>query len=266
MEQRREELLECLQYFQRLKEERLQNPGHDLVSLMAHGEDTKDLSPMEYLGNLLLLIVGGNDTTRNTMSGSVYSLNKFPDQFAKLVANPAHSAMVAEVIRWQTPLAYMRRTANHDIERGKQIKRVTKSCGMPQATAMTLYLRILIVWTLNAKRAPTLLGFGVHRCMGNRLAELQLWILWEELLQRFEIEVQAEPERTFSSFVNGYTHLPVRVARKASFRGRGPGHQDRVPAPYPVLNPAIRWSGVSYRSSRPNVSPKSVTSKCTAYP
>ena len=159
MEQRREELLECLQYFQRLKEERLQNPGHDLVSLMAHGEDTKDLSPMEYLGNLLLLIVGGNDTTRNTMSGSVYSLNKFPDQFAKLVANPRLiPQMVAEVIRWQTPLAYMRRTANHDIELGgKQSKRVTKSsCGMPQATAMTLYLRILIVWTLNGQtRANT---------------------------------------------------------------------------------------------------------------
>ena len=74
---------------------------------MAHGEDRSLY--MEYLGNLLLLIVGGNDTTRNTMSGSVYSLNKFPDQFAKLAANPKLiPQMVAEVIRWQTPLAYMR--------------------------------------------------------------------------------------------------------------------------------------------------------------
>ena len=221
VEQRREELLECLQYFQRLKEERLQNPGHDLVSLMAHGEDTKDLSPMEYLGNLLLLIVGGNDTTRNTMSGSVYSLNKFPDQFAKLVANPRLiPQMVAEVIRWQTPLAYMRRTANHDIELGgKQIKKGDQilmwyASGNRDDAVFEDPDR-LDIERPNARQHLSF-GFGVHRCMGNRLAELQLRILWEELLQRFEkIEVQAEPERTFSSFVNGYTHLPVRVARKA---------------------------------------------------
>ena len=221
VDQRREELLECLQYFQRLKEERLQNPGHDLVSLMAHGEDTKDLSPMEYLGNLLLLIVGGNDTTRNTMSGSVYSLNKFPDQFAKLAANPKLiPQMVAEVIRWQTPLAYMRRTANHDIELGgKHIKKGDQilmwyASGNRDDAVFEEPDR-LDIERPNARQHLSF-GFGVHRCMGNRLAELQLRILWEELLQRFEkIEVQAEPERTFSSFVNGYTHLPVRVTRKA---------------------------------------------------
>jgi cytochrome P450 len=220
VDQRRDELLECLQYFQRLKEERLQNPGHDLVSMMAHGQDTKDLSPMEYLGNLLLLIVGGNDTTRNTMSGSIYALNKFPDQFTKLAANPSLiPSMVAEVIRWQTPLAYMRRTANHDVELGgKQIKKDDQ----------------ILMWYASGNRDERVFenpddldierpnarqhlsfGFGVHRCMGNRLAELQLRILWEELLQRFDkIEMQAEPERTFSSFVNGYTHLPVKVSRK----------------------------------------------------
>ena len=143
-QQRRDELLECLEYFQRLKAERLENPGHDLVSMMAHGKDTKDLSPMEYLGNLLLLIVGGNDTTRNTMSGSVYALNQYPDEFTKLKANPdLIPQMVAEVIRWQTPLAYMRRTANHDIEiGGKQIKRMIKSsCGTPAGTATTRCLK-----------------------------------------------------------------------------------------------------------------------------
>lgn len=220
-EQRREELLECLQYFQRLKDERTKNPGHDLVSMMAHGADTKDLSPMEYLGNLLLLIVGGNDTTRNTMSGSVYALNKFPDQFAKLAANPALiPQMVAEVIRWQTPLAYMRRTANHDTEvGGKQIKKGDQMLmwyiSGNRDEAVFADADRLDIERPNARRHLSF-GFGVHRCMGNRLAELQLRILWEELLQRFEkIEVQAEPERTFSSFVNGYTHLPVKVTRKA---------------------------------------------------
>jgi cytochrome P450 len=220
-EQRREELLECLQYFQRLKDERTKNPGHDLVSMMAHGADTKDLSPMEYLGNLLLLIVGGNDTTRNTMSGSVYALNKFPDQFAKLAANPALiPQMVAEVIRWQTPLSYMRRTANHDTEvGGKQIKKGDQMLmwyiSGNRDEAVFADADRLDIERPNARQHLSF-GFGVHRCMGNRLAELQLRILWEELLQRFEkIEVQAEPDRTFSSFVNGYTRLPVKVTRKA---------------------------------------------------
>jgi cytochrome P450 len=220
-EQRREELLECLQYFQRLKDERTKNPGHDLVSMMAHGADTKYLSPMEYLGNLLLLIVGGNDTTRNTMSGSVYALNKFPDQFAKLAANPALiPQMVAEVIRWQTPLSYMRRTANHDTEvGGKQIKKGDQMLmwyiSGNRDEAVFADADRLDIERPNARQHLSF-GFGVHRCMGNRLAELQLRILWEELLQRFEkIEVQAEPDRTFSSFVNGYTRLPVKVTRKA---------------------------------------------------
>ena len=220
IEQRRDELLECLAYFTRLKEARLETPGNDLVSMLAHGADTKDMEPMQYLGNLLLLIVGGNDTTRNTMSGSVYALNKFPDQMQKLVANPTLiPKMVAEVIRWQTPLAYMRRTANADCEiGGKAIKQHDQ----------------ILMWYASGNRDPEVFeapdeldierpnarqhlsfGFGIHRCMGNRLAELQLRILWEEILQRFEsVEVLGEPTRTFSSFVNGYTHLPVRVLRK----------------------------------------------------
>ena len=219
-EQRREELLECLQYFTRLKEERLEKPGDDLVSMLAHGEDTKNMPPMEYLGNLLLLIVGGNDTTRNTMSGSIYALNKFPEQYDKLVADPTLiPKMVAEVIRWQTPLAYMRRTANNDTElKGKQIKKGDQ----------------ILMWYVSGNRDPEVFedadvldierknvrqhlsfGFGIHRCMGNRLAELQLRILWEEILTRFEkIEVLEEPERTFSSFVKGYTYMPVKVRRK----------------------------------------------------
>lgn len=217
---RRRELLECLEYFSGLWQERLKSPGTDLVSMLAHGEDTKDLTPMNYLGNLLLLIVGGNDTTRNSMTGSIYALNKFPEQYDKLVAKPELiPKMVAELIRWQTPLAYMRRTANNDCEIGeKQIKKGDQ----------------ILMWYASGNRDPEMFdhadeldierpnsrnhlsfGFGIHRCMGNRLAELQLRILWEEILARFEkIEIQEEPERTFSSFVNGYTRLPVKVRRK----------------------------------------------------
>ncbi len=219
-EQRRDELLECLEYFTRLWNERKVNPGEDLVSMLAHGENTRDMQPMEFLGNLVLLIVGGNDTTRNTMSGSVYAMNQFPSQFDKLVARPdLIPQMVSEVIRWQTPLAYMRRTANRDIEiGGKQIRKNDQ----------------VLMWYVSGNRDPEVFenpdvldierpnarqhlsfGFGIHRCMGNRLAELQLRVLWEEILKRFErIEVLEEPARTFSSFVKGYTHMPVKVHRK----------------------------------------------------
>ncbi|MFT6433628.1 MAG: cytochrome P450 [Candidatus Azotimanducaceae bacterium] len=217
---RRRELLECLEYFTMLREERIKNPGGDLVSMLAHGKDTKDLSPMNYLGNLLLLIVGGNDTTRNTMSASIYALNKFPKQYDKLVANPDMiPKMVAEVIRWQTPLAYMRRTANDDCQIGdKDIKKGDQilmwyASGNRDADVFE-NANDLDIERPNARQHLSF-GFGIHRCMGNRLAELQLRILWEEILKRFEkIEVQAEPSRTFSSFVNGYTHLPVKVTRK----------------------------------------------------
>lgn len=122
--QKIEELMECVAYFEHLWEERRTNPGSDLVSMLVHGEATKHMPTIDHLGNLLLLIVGGNDTTRNTMSGSVYGLNTFPEQYDKLVADPGLvPKMVPEIIRWQTPLAYMRRTANHDtVLRDKEIK------------------------------------------------------------------------------------------------------------------------------------------------
>ena len=219
-EQRREELIECLVYFTQIWEERKKNPTGDFVSMLAHGEDTKDMEPLEFLGNLILLIVGGNDTTRNSMSGGVLALNQFPGEFEKLKND--HSLipnMVAEIIRWQTPLAYMRRTANNDcvigdknIKAGDQLLMWYVSGNRDES----VFERgeDLIIDRENARNHLSF-GFGIHRCMGNRLAEMQLRVLWEEILERFEkIEVVGEVERTFSSFVKGYTSLPVRVTRK----------------------------------------------------
>lgn len=219
-EQKQQEMMNCIHYFEKLWIDRLENPGDDLVSMLVHGEATKDMPTAAHLGNLLLLIVGGNDTTRNTMSGSIYGLNKFGDQYDKLIADPGLvPKMVPEIIRWQTPLSYMRRTANFDTEiGGKQIKKHDQ----------------ILMWYISANRDEDFFenanvidierhnadrhlsfGYGVHFCMGSRLAELQLKILWEELLARFErVEVQDEPTRVFSSFVNGYAHLPVQVRRK----------------------------------------------------
>ena len=221
-EEKRQEFIACVEYFARLWEERKETPGNDLVSMLVHGEATRDMHAAEHLGNLLLLIVGGNDTTRNTMTGSVYGLNKFPEQYQKLVENPELiPKMVAEVIRWQTPLSYMRRTAIQDCEiSGKQIKAGDQVLmwyvsGNRDEDAFE-NANVIDIERPNS-RQHLAFGFGIHRCMGNRLAELQLRILWEELLGRFEkIEIQEEPSRTFSSFVKGYTHLPVKVKRKRS--------------------------------------------------
>jgi cytochrome P450 len=216
-EQRRNELLECLQYFTRLWEERRQKPGNDLVSMLAHGEETKNMQPFEFLGNLILLIVGGNDTTRNSISGGVYALNLFPAEYNKLRNTPALIPnMVSEMIRWQTPLAYMRRTANEDAEiRGKQIRKNDQLLMwyVSGNRDESVFERAdeLIIDRPNARQHLSF-GFGLHRCMGNRLAEMQLRVLWEEIMQRFRmIEVVGEPQRTLSAFVKGYTELPVRV-------------------------------------------------------
>ncbi len=216
--ERQAELFECVDYFTRLWNERVNAPPRgDLISMLAHGEATRNMDRMEYLGNLILLIVGGNDTTRNTMTGSVVALNQFPDQYRKLRENPALiPSMVSETIRWQTPLAHMRRTVTQDTELGgKQLKKGDK----------------VIMWYVSGNRDDEVIenpnayvidrerprqhlsfGFGIHRCVGNRLAELQLKILWEEILKRFPtIEVVGEPKRVPSSFVKGYENLQVVI-------------------------------------------------------
>ncbi|MGN6515344.1 MAG: cytochrome P450 [Rhizomicrobium sp.] len=217
-QERRAELYECVDYFMRLWNERVNAPPkNDLISLLAHGPSTRNMDRMEYLGNLVLLIVGGNDTTRNTISGSVLALNQNPDQYEKLRANHALIPnMVSETIRWQTPLAHMRRNATRDIELGgKTIKKGEK----------------VIMWYVSGNRDETVIerpndywierpnvrrhlsfGFGIHRCVGNRLAELQLNIIWEEILKRFHtIEITGEVSRVPSAFVKGYDRMPVRL-------------------------------------------------------
>ncbi len=218
-EQRRAELLECLEYFTRLWNERVNSskPANDLISMMAHGEATRNMDPMEYLGNIILLIVGGNDTTRNSITGGLYALNKFPGEYEKLLANPSLIPnMVSEIIRWQTPLAHMRRTALVDIElRGKQIRKGDKVVmwyvSGNRDEEVIENPNALIIDRVNARRHLSF-GFGIHRCVGNRLAEMQLKIVWEEILKRFQrIDVVEEPRRVPSPFVKGYEEMLVRV-------------------------------------------------------
>jgi|SRR5690554_2225999 len=196
--------------------------GFDLITLLQSNDETRDLinQPLEFLGNLALLIVGGNDTTRNSMTGGVFALNRFSDQFTKLKNDPSLIPnMVSEIIRWQTPLAHMRRVATQDVElNGQVIKKGDKvvmwyASGNRDERAIDQPEKFII----DRKNARNHLsfGFGVHRCMGNRLAELQLRILWEELLARFDnIEVIGEPEYVQSNFVRGYSKMIVKLTAK----------------------------------------------------
>jgi len=219
-EERQAALMECLEVFEGLWKERENKPQGerlDLVTALANGAATRNLSPMEYLGTLVLLIVGGNDTTRNSISGGVVALNENPEEYQKLRDDPSLIPnMVSEIIRWQTPLAHMRRTATKDaVLAGKQIKKGDK----------------VVMWYVSGNRDDSVIeraneflidrenvrqhlsfGWGVHFCMGSRLAEMQLRIVWEEVLARFRlVEVVGEPVRVRSNFVKGYTQLPVRV-------------------------------------------------------
>ncbi len=200
-------------------ERQKQAPGPDLLSMLAHDPLTADLPtrPLEFLGNLTLLIVGGNDTTRNSMSSGLWALNKHPGEYDKLRAD--HSlipGMVSEIIRWASPIIHMRRTALADFNlAGKQIREGDKVCmwyvsGNRDEEAIERPNEFII----DRKRARQHLsfGFGIHRCVGNRLAELQLTILWEEIMKRFpKIEIQAEPTRIYSNFIHGISALPVRI-------------------------------------------------------
>ena len=213
-------LFEMVGYFTNLWNERAnKEPRPDLISMMIHSDATKNMTPQEYLGNLVLLIVGGNDTTRNTMSGSAMVQNLYPENWAKMMQNPALIPNgVSELIRWQTPLAHMRRTATQDFEVGGQLIREGDKVAM---------------WYLSANRDETIFpdgdmfdptrenarrhlafGFGIHRCVGARLAELQIGILLEEMQKRqMKVEIVGEPTRVYSSFVHGFRGLPVVMTR-----------------------------------------------------
>ncbi|MFN5901621.1 MAG: cytochrome P450, partial [Novosphingobium sp.] len=194
-------------------------PSRDLISMMIHSDAMSRMSPQEFMGNLVLLIVGGNDTTRNTMSGIVHALDQFQDQRAILENDPSVIPnAVQECIRYVTPLAHMRRTATEDTDLfGNQVKKGDK----------------LILWYISANRDETVFenpdklivtrenarrhlsfGYGIHRCVGARLAELQLKILLEEMHERrMRVNVTGEVQRVRANFVHGFRKLGVTLSK-----------------------------------------------------
>jgi cytochrome P450 len=217
-EQRQVELFQILTPFTAMWDERrAAPPRNDILSMLAHGESTYRDDPQAYMGNIILMIVAGSDTTRHSITGGLLALDQNPDQYAKLRANPALiESMVPEIIRYQSPVAHMRRTALSDAEvGGKAIRKGDR----------------VVMWYVSGNRDSDVIpdadsfiidrerprqhvgfGFGIHRCLGNRLAEMQLRVMWEEILKRFPvIEVVGEPRRMNSNFVKGYEAMPVLI-------------------------------------------------------
>jgi cytochrome P450 len=213
-----EKLKEMAAYFGNLWAERKnQEPRFDLISMLAHSPATQEMDLKKFMGQLTLLIVGGNDTTRNSMSGGLWYLSQNQEEFAKVRADHGLvPKLVAETIRFQSPIIHMRRTALRDAElAGRQIREGDK----------------VIMWYISGNRDGEMIdrpddflvdrqkhrqhlsyGAGIHRCVGDRLADLQLAILWEEILRRdLKIEVLGEPVRAVSNFIRGIKELPVRV-------------------------------------------------------
>ena len=213
------ELTKMGEYFRKLWDARaVAPPAFDLVSMLSHSEATRNLQAREFIGTIALLIVGGNDTTRNSMTGGLMALVENPGQFElvrarrELIPN-----LVSEIIRYQTPVLHMRRTARNDVElSGRSIAKGDK----------------VVMWYISGNRDEGKIdradefiidrakprqhlafGAGIHRCVGDRLADLQLRVLWEEILARdLNIEMMGPPKRLYSNFIRGIRALPVRIA------------------------------------------------------
>src|SRR3954452_17506369 len=213
------EQMRFAEHMNEIWEERARKPkSFDVISILAHGEATNKMTLRQRMGILILFLVGGNDTTRNSMTGGLWALTQFPDQFRKLREHPELvSSLIPEIVRWQTPVIHMRRTALEDAEiGGKRIKAGDK----------------VVIWYISGNRDEEMIeradevivdrkrprehmsfGFGIHRCLGNRLAELQLRILWEAVLRRdLRIEVVDKPVYAYSNFLHAIRSLPVRIA------------------------------------------------------
>jgi len=207
---------ELFMYANALAEEREKNPKDDLVSVLMHAEvDGERLTRAAFSAFFMLLLVAGNETTRNLISGGMLALIEHPAERARLMADRALlPTAIEEMLRWVSPVNVFQRTALRDTEIGGQHIRAGDMVALFYASAnrdeeiFEEPNRFDIARTPNDHLA---FGIGPHYCLGANLARLEIRVMFEELLRRLpDIELAGEPERLRSYFINGIKRMPVR--------------------------------------------------------
>lgn len=219
-----EHMLRCMdetrQYAIKLWRERLRRPSDDLITMLVEAEvDGENISIEEYIAQFSMLLVAGNETVRNTLSGGLLLLSQHPEQRRRVQQDPSlWPGAVREILRHVTPAMHMRRSATQETEIAGQVIAEAEK---------------VVLWYLSGnfdeqafenaeafdvcRKGPAHLsfGYGAHRCLGSRLAELQLRICFEQLFKRFpDIEPCGPARRVRSSFIHGIKSLPVRPGRQ----------------------------------------------------
>jgi cytochrome P450 family 142 subfamily A polypeptide 1 len=205
--------------------QRQDNPTDDLMSVLVHGEvDGDRLSPDDILHESLLILIGGDETTRHVISGGMEQLLLNPDQRQLLVDDPTKiTTAVEEMLRWVTPIKNMCRTLTHDTEfMGQQLLEGQK-CMLLYESANRDETKFDDPFRFDVQRQPNehvAFGFGAHFCLGQALARLELRVMFEQLLIRMpDIELAVDPAdlpRRPANFISGLESMPVRFTPSAA--------------------------------------------------
>ncbi len=213
-------MVELFTYFTKLVEEKRKNPADDLVTIFANAEvDGKPLPPMDVLAWCLIIVVAGNETTRNGTTGGMLAFIEHQRELRRLQANPAllHPA-VEEVLRWTSPIIHFGRTATRDVElRGRRIREgEALALFYPSANRDEEVFDEPFTFKIDRKPNNHLaFGVGEHFCLGSHVARLEMQVAYKHLLPRIEeIELAGPVSRLHSGLVGGVKHLPIRYRLK----------------------------------------------------
>jgi cytochrome P450 len=213
-------MIDLFQYFAKLVEEKRKKPADDLVSLFASVEvDGAPLAPLDLLSYCMIVVVAGNETTRNATSGGMLALAEHPGELAKLQRDPGLlPSGIEEILRWTSPVIHFTRTVAEDVELRGQKLRKGERLGLFYPSANRDEDVFEDPFRFRVDRSPNrhlAFGIGEHFCAGAHVARLELEMAFKFLLPRLEaVEVAGPVQRLRSSLVGGVKHLPIRYKLK----------------------------------------------------
>ena len=213
--------MEFFQYFNQLCEDRRKNPRDDLASVLANGKAFGEpLPPFELLSYFALLIIAGNETTRNATTGGLHALISHPDQWERLRSDPSLAPKAAEeIVRWTSPVIQFTRIATADTVLGGQQLREGDILALfyPSAARDEDIFERPSAFDIGRYPNPHIsFGIGEHFCLGANLARLELQVMFRQLAERMEfVELAGPTQRMRSSFVGGIKHMPIRYRIRA---------------------------------------------------